>query len=231
MALNWEVINENVLNLAFVMNDILDTVDPKDVSWVMKDDNGNVIDTTVPNLAKIIQQLGKGSVLVGNGAPGQDLKTNGVGTLYVDLDTLKLYMVTDAQEDSKGNVTLTWKLVDGIIKDYITETPTVSGPTNITEGTSEKYTITNFNKNYNYSFSALKGTISYNVGDAYFMYNAPNVDSDSTDRITVTASAPGKLASSPAVINVTILNINEEDDQTIVDNDTANNTAESDGVE
>ena len=53
MALRWDIINENILNISKVINDMLDTKNKKTIKWVTKDDEGNVVDSTLPNIATI----------------------------------------------------------------------------------------------------------------------------------------------------------------------------------
>jgi len=169
------------------------------------------------------------SVLAGSTPPDEKL-TAEVGTLYIDYSERKLYVVTKVIEDDEGGSIAKWELVDGAIREYITETPVISGPATAVENTSEKYTIANFDSDNIYEINVLSGKINYNPGSDYFIYNAPIVEADSTDRITVTASAPGKLSSSPAVLNITIVNVNEEADQQIIDSNIPDNTAETDGI-
>jgi len=95
MALPWDIIAENILNLARVMNDILDTVNPKDVSWVAKDDAGNIYDITQPNLAKMAELLGRKYIGASDTPPtskpdGTDLEA---GDMYFDLNdkVMKVY--------------------------------------------------------------------------------------------------------------------------------------------
>ena len=51
---SWEYINENVVNLSKVLQDYLDLDIEKDVNWILRDDNGGIVQITKPNMAKII---------------------------------------------------------------------------------------------------------------------------------------------------------------------------------
>jgi len=57
MALPWELISENVLNVSQVLNDFLNMNVEKDVTWVVKNEDGSVTNVTVPNLAKAINAV------------------------------------------------------------------------------------------------------------------------------------------------------------------------------
>jgi len=231
MALPWEVISENILNVASILDDLLNTSVSKDVDWITVNPDGTVDIKKVPNLAKIMQKMKQGTLLAGHGEPGQDLEINGPGTLYVDIDTRKVYVVTDVKENDDGSLSTTWELIDADFMKYVTETPKIEGPTVVVETTTEKYNISNFDPNAVYKIDAIVGEIDYKVGDDYFTYTTPSYAASTTDRIIVVASVENKLPSIPAFINITVKEIPEEDDQQIVDNDTSSNTSESDGVE
>ena len=55
--LDWVKIDSDVVNVSKVLNDLLDLVNPKDVTWVARDSNDNLITVTVPNIAKIIENI------------------------------------------------------------------------------------------------------------------------------------------------------------------------------
>ena len=55
--LDWVKIDSDVVNVSKVLNDLLDLIHPKDVTWVTRDNNGNIITVTVPNIAKIIENI------------------------------------------------------------------------------------------------------------------------------------------------------------------------------
>jgi len=86
MALPWEIISENVLNISKVLNDLMDTVDEKDVEWVQKDENGNISTVNIPNLSKIAKLLGRKYIGADDNEPtskidGSELEP---GDLYFD---------------------------------------------------------------------------------------------------------------------------------------------------
>ena len=55
--LDWVKIDSDVVNVSKVLNDLLDLVNPKDVTWIARDSNDNLITVTVPNIAKIIENI------------------------------------------------------------------------------------------------------------------------------------------------------------------------------
>ena len=54
MAVNlpWTTIKEDVLKVAEILNDFINTNEEKDVNWVIRDEQGNVIDFVIPNFKK-----------------------------------------------------------------------------------------------------------------------------------------------------------------------------------
>ncbi len=57
MALPWEVISENVLNVASILNDLLDTSNEKNVDWITINPDGTVDAKKVPNLARLVTKV------------------------------------------------------------------------------------------------------------------------------------------------------------------------------
>ena len=55
--LDWVKIDSDVVNVSKVLNDLLDLMHPKDVTWIARDNNDNIITVTVPNIAKIIENI------------------------------------------------------------------------------------------------------------------------------------------------------------------------------
>jgi len=86
MALDWKAISDNIVNISQVLADFLDTVTSKDVEWVFIDDEGNVNNIKLPNLAKINNLFGKKYLGSSDSEPtehadGTDLET---GDMYFD---------------------------------------------------------------------------------------------------------------------------------------------------
>ena len=57
MALNWESISENIINISQVLGEFLDTNNPKDVEWVYIDNDSNIKNVKLPNLGKAIKSI------------------------------------------------------------------------------------------------------------------------------------------------------------------------------
>jgi len=55
VQLPWDTITEDVLKVAEVLNDFISTTESKDVNWVIRDENGNVINITTPNFKKWLE--------------------------------------------------------------------------------------------------------------------------------------------------------------------------------
>ena len=62
MAFPWEDINDNIVNFSLVVNDMFNTEEEKDVTWVYKDKDGVLRTVTMPNVAKIAKQLNSVSI-------------------------------------------------------------------------------------------------------------------------------------------------------------------------
>ena len=62
MAYNWQQISDNIVNISQILNDFLDTKNPKNVKWVYVDNKGDVHEMEIPNFATVLQQLDRESV-------------------------------------------------------------------------------------------------------------------------------------------------------------------------
>jgi len=148
--LPWEVITENVINVSEVLNDLLDMETPKDVSWVVKDEEGNIIEVNVPNVAKLFEIYGKKYL----GAYDKDPVTKPDGTalqlgdLYFNTTDNKMYVYT-----SNG-----WEIAVGYV-DAISKSQTFVG-----DGQTTVFTVDG----------------GYNVGNIQVYLNGVNVTNDVT---------------------------------------------------
>jgi len=93
MALPWEIISENVLNVAKILDDLLDTSNSKDVDWIVKNEDGTVDSKIVPNLAKLAGLFGKRYVGASDTPPTKRLDGTAIeeGDMY--FDTVKKQMM------------------------------------------------------------------------------------------------------------------------------------------
>ena len=57
MALNWEAISNNIINISQVLGDFLDSKNAKQVEWIYMDEDGSVKNIKLPNLGSAIKQL------------------------------------------------------------------------------------------------------------------------------------------------------------------------------
>jgi len=62
MGLPWKIISENIINISETLQDLLDTREKKDIRWLVKDKLGNVMEYTLPNIAKIKEELSEVTV-------------------------------------------------------------------------------------------------------------------------------------------------------------------------
>jgi len=57
MIVDWEVVCDNIVNISQVLADFLDTTHSREVEWVYIDENGNVNNIKLPNLAKVLENI------------------------------------------------------------------------------------------------------------------------------------------------------------------------------
>jgi len=86
MALPWNIISENVLNVAKVLDDLLNTSESKDVDWITKKEDGTIESRAVPNLAKLSTLLGKKYIGSSDTEPTSKLDGSALeaGDMYFD---------------------------------------------------------------------------------------------------------------------------------------------------
>jgi len=114
--LPWNYITENALNLANVMNDIVDPNNPKDVTWYVRQEDGSLQEVTIPNLAKAFQDAVDGLkndldsvvqqyIMFSSEPPSNNVNPPNVGFIYVKYDSespnnSEIYICVDNTEDN-----------------------------------------------------------------------------------------------------------------------------------
>ena len=115
MAVNWKAISDNLVNISLVLTDFMDTNNPKDISWVFTDDEGNVKNINIPNIGKVLKNVendlsNKVETVIGDylmfssDIPANNINPKYKGFLYVKYDTDKpdrseLYVCVDNTKD------------------------------------------------------------------------------------------------------------------------------------
>jgi len=115
MGFNWKAISDNLVNISQVLTDFLDTENSKDVEWVYTDDDNNPKTITLPNVAKVLEDIesdltNKIEIVIGDylmfsdEEPTNDINPKYKGFLYVKYnsdkpDRSELYVCVDNTEN------------------------------------------------------------------------------------------------------------------------------------
>ncbi len=111
MAINWDVISRNIINISEVLNDFLDTENPKKVTWVYMEEDGSVKEKQVDNLATVINYLKENSVT-------DDELTDKLRDFYTKGEVNKIADSIKAMFDNYYTKTNIEDIVDGIKGDF-----------------------------------------------------------------------------------------------------------------
>ena len=114
--LPWNYITENALNLANVMNDIVDPNNPKDVTWYVRQEDGSLKEVKIPNLAKAfgdavdslkndLNKVVNEYLMFSDTEPAKDVNPPYVGFIYVkynktEPDRSEIYVCVDNTKDN-----------------------------------------------------------------------------------------------------------------------------------
>jgi len=115
MAVNWKAISDNLVNISLVLTDFMDTNNPKDISWIFTDNEGNVKNINIPNIAKVLKNVendlsNKVETVIGdylmfsNSKPTSNVNPKYRGFLYVKYDVdnpnrSEIYVCVDNTEN------------------------------------------------------------------------------------------------------------------------------------
>ena len=81
--LDWVKINTNVVNISKVLNNLVNTTEEMNVEWIVYDQDGNIIQVNIPNLASIIAEIKDNAISVNQ----FDKRSNTMLTSLVALQT------------------------------------------------------------------------------------------------------------------------------------------------
>jgi len=156
-------------------------------------------------------------IIFGNGIP-----LNTVGTddaLYIDIGGRNILYKKNGS----------W--VSIIVVMNKTETPIVSGVTDILELDTKTFNITNFDNTITYDVYVTSGEATVNINDGTITYIAGSVNSDYSARLEITGIKEGLLRSEVGVYNFTVNNIPTDVDDAIIDNAFSSNADISTGIQ
>lgn len=103
----------------------------------------------------------------------------------------------------------------------VTVTPIISGPVNVNEYSSNDFIIENYDSNVSYILTSVSGVVSNVSTGGVFTYVAPGLptEDDGGDVIEIYATSMGKVRSNTVRLELGIVNVPVEGDQTLANAD------------
>jgi len=190
------------------------------VDSISRSFNKEIIEDNLKGIIKKGEQF-----IFGNGEPSDDIGYE--NALYIDLNIGSLWI---KNSNGWGSIVDTTENTETANLKK-TETPKLSGVTNMNEMSTKVFTITNFNPNYAYNINVSSGTAKLDISNGHITYSSDSVESDTNVKIEVYAQGPNMTQSDPGTYTFTVFNIPTTSDQAIIDNNFSSNADIINGIQ